>query len=130
MSDRAIETLLDEERRFPPDPAFTAQANAQPDLYQVDPGSFWADQARERVTWLEGYSVAFRAGARRAEVEGQRPFTLGAGPTPGYCVSLDPSARERLRGRLEADLPRQADGSISLPLRAWAIRSEPALAAE
>ena len=31
MSDRAIETLLGEERRFPPDPAFAAQANAQPD---------------------------------------------------------------------------------------------------
>ena len=30
MSERAIETLLDEERRFPPDEAFAAQANAQP----------------------------------------------------------------------------------------------------
>jgi ubiquinone/menaquinone biosynthesis C-methylase UbiE len=54
-----------------------------------------------------------------------RPFTLGAGPAPGYCVSLDPAARERLRQRLEADLPREADGSIRLTLRAWAIRAEP-----
>jgi hypothetical protein len=26
-----------------------------------------------------------------------RPFTLGAGPAPGYCMSLTPEARERLR---------------------------------
>ena len=57
MSDRAIETLLDEERRFPPDPEFAAQANAQPGLYDDDPDAFWAEQARERVTWFEGYET-------------------------------------------------------------------------
>ena len=41
MSDRAIETLLDEERRFPPDPAFAAQANAQPEIYDVDADAYW-----------------------------------------------------------------------------------------
>ncbi len=51
-----------------------------------------------------------------------RPFTLGAGPAPGYCASLDPSARERLRSKLEADLPRGADGSICLGARAWAVK--------
>ena len=55
MSERAIETLLDEERRFPPDPAFAAQANAQPDIYGVDPDAFWEAEARERVTWLEDF---------------------------------------------------------------------------
>jgi acetyl-CoA synthetase len=55
MSDRAIETLLDEVRRFPPDPAFTAQANAQPGIYEVDPDGFWEEEARARVTWLEGF---------------------------------------------------------------------------
>ena len=50
------------------------------------------------------------------------PFTLGTGPAPGYCVGLAPAARARLRERLEADLPRQADGSIHLAARAWAIR--------
>ena len=53
MSDRAIETLLDEERRFTPDPRFAAQANAQPGLYDDDPDAFWTEQARERVTWFE-----------------------------------------------------------------------------
>jgi SAM-dependent methyltransferase len=51
------------------------------------------------------------------------PFTLGAGPAPGYCVSLAPEARQRLKDRLQERLPRQPDGSIHLEARAWAIRS-------
>ena len=30
-----IETLLEEDRRYPPRPAFAAQANAQPEIYDV-----------------------------------------------------------------------------------------------
>ncbi len=52
-----------------------------------------------------------------------RPFTLGAGPAPGYCVSLADDARERLRKRLDDDLPRQGDGSIAFNARAWAIKA-------
>ncbi len=52
-----------------------------------------------------------------------QPFTLGAGPAPGYCMSLDTAGRERLRGTLEANLPRRADGAVPLKARAWAIRS-------
>lgn len=52
-----------------------------------------------------------------------RPFTLGAGPAPGYCVSLDPEARRRLRDRLDATLPRAADGTIPMKARAWALRT-------
>ncbi len=52
-----------------------------------------------------------------------RPFTLGAGPAPGYCTKLDPDARERLRASLAAALPREADGSIALTVRAWAIKA-------
>ncbi|MCC7048833.1 MAG: class I SAM-dependent methyltransferase [Alphaproteobacteria bacterium] len=52
-----------------------------------------------------------------------RPFTLGAGPAPGYCASLSPEAQQRLRERLRADLPRKADGSIALKARAWAVRA-------
>lgn len=50
------------------------------------------------------------------------PFTLGAGPAPGYCTSLAPGARERLRVRLRDTLPFAADGSIPLKARAWAVR--------
>ena len=51
------------------------------------------------------------------------PFTLGAGPAPGYCTSLTPEARQRLRDTLHASLPHHADGSIHLKARAWAVRA-------
>ncbi len=51
------------------------------------------------------------------------PFTLGAGPAPGYCASLPPDARERLRQSLSDTLPREADGSIRLMTRAWAVKA-------
>jgi SAM-dependent methyltransferase len=51
------------------------------------------------------------------------PFTLGAGPAPGYCASLAPEARQRLKERLSQTLPRQLDGSIHLVTRAWAVRA-------
>jgi ubiquinone/menaquinone biosynthesis C-methylase UbiE len=52
-----------------------------------------------------------------------QPFTLGAGPAPGYCTSLDPEARQRLRKQLETMLPREPDGSIHLKVRAWGVRA-------
>jgi len=51
------------------------------------------------------------------------PFTLGAGPAPGYCVSLDPEARKRLKENLFDSLPRREDESIHLKARAWAIKA-------
>jgi ubiquinone/menaquinone biosynthesis C-methylase UbiE len=51
------------------------------------------------------------------------PFTLGAGPAPGYCTSLPPDARERLKEKLDADLPRGPDGTIPLKTRAWAVKT-------
>jgi ubiquinone/menaquinone biosynthesis C-methylase UbiE len=52
------------------------------------------------------------------------PFTLGAGPAPGYCVKLAPEARERLRVKLSETLKRQPDGSIVMKLRAWAVQAK------
>jgi SAM-dependent methyltransferase len=52
-----------------------------------------------------------------------RPFTLGAGPAPGYCMSLDPEARQRLKERLQNTLPRREDGSIPMKTRAWAVKA-------
>jgi SAM-dependent methyltransferase len=51
------------------------------------------------------------------------PFTLGAGPAPGYCASLDGEAPLRLKERLQGSLPRGADGSIPLKARAWALKA-------
>jgi len=54
-----------------------------------------------------------------------RPFTLGAGPAPGYCMSLPDGARQQLRRKLNDDLPRNGDGAIALNARAWAVKALP-----
>ena len=51
------------------------------------------------------------------------PFTLGVGPAPGYCMSLDSQARQRLKEKLHDSLPRRSDGSIPLRARAWAVKA-------
>ncbi len=64
MSDngpQSIESLLQEEREFPPSAEFTAQANAQPGIHEeaaADPVGFWMRQALERITWFKEPSVA------------------------------------------------------------------------
>lgn len=50
------------------------------------------------------------------------PFLGGQGPAPGYVASLDEPQRARLRDRLRAELPVDADGAINLVARAWAVR--------
>ncbi len=55
-----IEALLAEERRFPPDPTFAAQANARADLYEEaerDFEGFWARLARERLDWSKPFET-------------------------------------------------------------------------
>ncbi len=58
MSSDAIENLSHEDRRFPPDEAFAAQAIASADLYEqaaADRLGFWADQARG-LSWNTEWS--------------------------------------------------------------------------
>jgi acetyl-CoA synthetase len=56
-SPSTIETIFVEERRYPPDPDFAAQANAQPEIYDRDPDEFWETEGRERVTWFEPFTT-------------------------------------------------------------------------
>ena len=51
-----------------------------------------------------------------------QPFLGGQGPAPAYAMSLEETARARLRERLRERLSVQADGSIPLTARAWAVR--------
>ena len=54
----SLENLLTEDRRFPPDPAFAAQANAHAELYSwanSSPLEFWAEQARTLLDWAEPF---------------------------------------------------------------------------
>ena len=50
------------------------------------------------------------------------PFLGGQGPAPGYAMSLSEVERAELRERIRRALPVQADGSIDLTARAWAVR--------
>ncbi len=52
-----------------------------------------------------------------------QPFLGGQGPAPAYAMSLPEDARRRLRERLRERVPVQADGSIALVARAWAVRA-------
>jgi acetyl-CoA synthetase len=58
-SHQALENLGHEDRSFPPDPAFTAQANGTADLFDAadaDHEGFWAEQARTRLTWTKDFT--------------------------------------------------------------------------
>jgi acetyl-CoA synthetase len=55
----SIDSLLHEERRFPPTPGFAANAVATPRLYEAakaDRLGFWADQARELLHWHQPFT--------------------------------------------------------------------------
>jgi acetyl-CoA synthetase len=59
-SNPEIEALLAENRTFPPSPDFAAKANATDDLYEAaerDFEAFWADIARERVSWVKPFDT-------------------------------------------------------------------------
>ena len=53
-----------------------------------------------------------------------KPFLGGQGPAPTYLMSLDESARQKLRDRIFASLPFQADGTIRMYSRAWAVKGQ------
>ncbi len=56
MSDQTIDTLLAEERRYPPPPEFAAQANATAEIYDEPFDEFWERNGRERLTWFEPFT--------------------------------------------------------------------------
>jgi acetyl-CoA synthetase len=56
VSDHAIDTMLLEERRYPPPEEFAKQANAQPEIYDEGFEAFWDREARERLTWFEPFT--------------------------------------------------------------------------
>lgn len=50
------------------------------------------------------------------------PFLGKTGPAPAYLASLDGSARESIRQRLESKLAARRNGRIEMTARAWAVR--------
>jgi len=51
-----------------------------------------------------------------------QPFLGGQGPAAGYAMSLSEEHRSVLRDHIRSTLPIEADGSIPLTARAWAVR--------
>jgi len=64
----AIETMLLEERRYPPPPDFAAQANAQADVYEHGFEDFWEAEGRERVSWFAPFEKLY---------EWELPYEIG-----------------------------------------------------
>jgi acetyl-CoA synthetase len=55
----AIDTMLLEERRYPPPDGFAARANAQPAIYDVPFEEFWEREGWERVSWFEPFGELY-----------------------------------------------------------------------
>ncbi|HEX5466295.1 MAG TPA: acetate--CoA ligase [Candidatus Limnocylindrales bacterium] len=58
-----IDALLTERREFPSPPEFAARSNATADLYQRaddDFEAFWADMARQRLSWDEDFKTTLQ----------------------------------------------------------------------
>ena len=51
-----------------------------------------------------------------------QPFLGGQGAAPAYLARLTEDKQAAVRDLLDARLPREADGSIALTARAWAVR--------
>ncbi|HET9411224.1 MAG TPA: class I SAM-dependent methyltransferase [Candidatus Dormibacteraeota bacterium] len=51
-----------------------------------------------------------------------QPFLGGQGPAGAYAVSLSPEKRQALADRIRSKLSPEADGSIRMVSRAWAVK--------
>jgi acetyl-CoA synthetase len=55
-----IDTLLLEERRYPPDEDLASQANATAEIYDRDWREFWEAEGRQRLSWFEPFDELFQ----------------------------------------------------------------------
>ena len=99
----SIENLSNEDRHFPPSPAFAAQANAKSDLYaQADKDrlAFWDEQAREltwhktwdqTLEWNSPYAKWFLGGKLNASVNAlDRHVAAGRGERIAFHFEGEP----------------------------------------
>jgi SAM-dependent methyltransferase len=105
---------------------------------ELDPAAGELDEGRRRFPLCrpEPLSALFAdAGLTRVEVAALeverrfedfdaywRPFLGGQGPAGGYATRLSEPRRAALADALRRRLPTAADGTITLPVRAWAVR--------
>ncbi|HYZ01738.1 MAG TPA: acetyl-coenzyme A synthetase N-terminal domain-containing protein, partial [Candidatus Binatia bacterium] len=60
QQEQTIDTLLLEERRYPPPAELAASANAQAGIYEESFEGFWEREGRERVSWYEPFSELYQ----------------------------------------------------------------------
>ena len=105
-SGQAIEALSHEQRHFPPPPAFAAQANAQPGIYEeaeADYLAFWESWARKLewikpftkvLEWNEPFAKWFSDGELNASVNClDRHVRAGKGERIAYYYEGEPGDR-------------------------------------
>ncbi|MFD3191761.1 class I SAM-dependent methyltransferase [Sedimentitalea sp. HM32M-2] len=111
------------------DAFWQAAAEIDPKAAELDEGRRFPFCTRDGLTQL--CDQAGIAGATVAPIQIEtrfpdfdafwHPFTLGAGPAPGYCSTLPENQRMALKRHLAGKLG--TDGPIILPARAWAVRA-------
>ncbi|HEU4583786.1 MAG TPA: methyltransferase domain-containing protein [Polyangiaceae bacterium] len=104
--------------------------------FTLDPAARNRDEANRSTIWRPTeLERAFRAAGlgqvRSTQIELSarydtfeeywRPFRGGQGTVASYAMALPEARRELLLARLEASLPRAADGKIQLAVRAFAV---------
>ncbi len=131
MESKAIESLLDERRAFPPPPALAAQSNADPSIYaeaEADPLAFWARWARKLewshpftriLDWEEPFAQWFADGAINASVNClDRHVEAGLGDRVAYFYEGEPGDRRAITYRaLLDDVCRFANALRKLGIR-------------
>ncbi|MGH2805711.1 MAG: class I SAM-dependent methyltransferase [Actinomycetota bacterium] len=107
-----------------------AAAELDPRAAELDEGKRFSITAPERLasTWRDADLRDVEVTALTVPTKFRdfddywTPFLGGHAPAPGYVMSLAEDERERLRVLLRDRLPTEADGSIRLTAKAWAVR--------
>src|SRR5919197_1388198 len=123
QQEQTIDTLLLEERRYPPPAELAASANAQAGIYEESFEGFWEREGRERVSWYEPFSELYQWEAQYAKwyLGGRlnvsyncvdRHVEAGRGDKVAYYWEGEPEGerQEITYGRLQREVVRFANG--------------------
>ncbi|MGH7837594.1 MAG: AMP-binding protein, partial [Candidatus Binataceae bacterium] len=131
VKSEAIEALFSETRTIPPSPAFTAQANAKPGIYEAaerDWQGFWKSWA-DKLEWIEPYHTVlewkepfakwFLGGKLNASVNClDRHVRAGKGNRVAYYFEGEPGDRWTITyGQLLEQVCRFANGLRKLGIK-------------
>src|SRR3989442_1193846 len=128
-SGHAIETLQVEDRRYPPSPEFSKQANAKPEIYAKSFDDFWSEESK-RITFIEPWKQLYEWKPPYAKwyIGGQlnvcyncvdRHVGSGLGDKVAYFWEGEPEddRREITFGQLQKEVVRFANGLKKLGVK-------------